>query len=190
MIILDNIKITNKLESIEIINKLNLNKFPEQLFKSGQEDEVSKFIDSYPNCFFAIRDKSRAGGVFKLKVNYDEVINEIRGYDLFTINVSSANYEENQILVGEIEILSNGLVYAILSTDSRASVRDALRNPIFNINTNIFDKKLNKIPYFDFIYDYIVRNKLVDMIVEFSLFNIDVGINNEKIIIYEVRTHY
>ena len=62
---------------------------------------------------------------------------EIQGYQLFTINVSSANYVENQILVGEIQILSNGEVYAILSVDPRASVRDAIRNPTFNLKTGL-----------------------------------------------------
>lgn len=106
-------------------------------------------LDKYPAKYYAIRDRSKAGGIFKLKVALDDVLAEIRGYQLFTINVSSANYVENQILVGEIQILSNGEVYATLYVDPSASVRDALKYPTFNLKTDIFDKKLNKIPYFD-----------------------------------------
>ena len=182
--------IKSKLESINKINNLGLNKFQEQLFKKNEELKVLEFIEKNPAHYYAIRDKARAGGTFKLKVDYDKVLEEINDYSIFTINVSSANYVENQLLVGEIEFLSNGDIYATLSIDSKASVRDALRNPTFNLKTDIFDKRLNEIPCFDFIYQYIVNNKLQDVIVEFALFNKEVGIKNEKIIVYELRTHY
>lgn len=182
--------IKSKLESINKINELGLNKFPEQLFRKNEETKVQEFIEKYPANYYAIRDKSKAGGIFKLKVDYDKVLEEIKDYNLFTINVSSANYVDNQSLVGEIEFLSNGEVYAILSIDPAASVRDAIQNPTFNLKTDIFDKKLNKIPHFDFIYQYIMNNNLQDIIVEFALFNKEVGIKKEKVIIYELRTHY
>lgn len=132
--------INNKLESIAKINELGLNKFPEKLFRENEEPKVQEFINKYPAEFYAIRDKSKAGGIFKLKVDYNKVLDEIKGYNLFTINVSSANYVDNQLLVGEIEFLSNEEVYAILSVDPTASVRDALSKPTFNLKTNIFDK--------------------------------------------------
>lgn len=182
--------IKSKLESINKINELGLNKFPEQLFRKNEETKVQEFIEKYPANYYAIRDKSKAGGIFKLKVDYDKVLEEIKDYNLFTINVSSANYVDNQLLVGEIEFLSNGEVYAILSINPAASVRDAIQNPTFNLKTDIFDKRLNKIPHFDFIYQYIMNNNLQDIIVEFALFNKEVGIKKEKVIIYELRTHY
>lgn len=182
--------INNKMESIKKINELGLNRFPEQLFRENEQIKVKKFLDMYPAKYYAIRDKSKAGGIFKLKVALDDVLSEIRGYQLFTINVSSANYVENQILVGEIQILSNGEVYVTLSVDPSVSVRDALKYPTFNLKTDIFDKKLNKIPHFDLIYQYIVSHNLQNVIVEFALFNTEVGIKKEKIIVYELRTHY
>lgn len=182
--------IKNKLESIYKINEMGLNKFPEQLFKENEEAKVQEFLDTYQTKYYAIRDKSKSCGTFKLKVLYNDVLKEIKNYNTFTINVSSANYIDNQLLVGEIEFLSSGDVYATLSIDPTASVRDALSNPTFNLKTDIFDKKLNEIPYFDFIYQYISKQNLYDVIVEFALFNKNIGINNEKIIIYELRTHY
>lgn len=182
--------IRNKLESMKKITELKLNKFPEQLFTENDTEKVKEFIQMYPAKYYAIRDKSKAGGVFKLKIVAEDVLNEIRDYSLFTINVSSANYIENQLLAGEIEILSSGEVYATLSVDPSASVRDALKNPTFNLNTDIFDKKLNQIPYFDLIYQYIISHSLQDVIVEFALFDTKVGINNEIIVIYELRTNY
>lgn len=182
--------IKNKLESMKKISELGLNKFPEQLFKAGEQEKVREFLTCYPAQYYAIRDKSKAGGIFKLKVAANDVLAEINDYDLFTINVSSANYVENQLLVGEIQILSNGEVYATLSVDPTASVRDALRNPTFNLKTDIFDKKLNKIPHFDLIYEYIITHNLQNVIVEFALFEKKVGIRKERIIVYELRTHY
>lgn len=182
--------IRNKLDSIKKISELNLNKFPEQLFKENEEEKVKEFLQKYPAKYYAIRDKSKTGGIFKLKVDYDKVLDEIKDYNLFTINVSSVNYIDNQLLVGEIEFLSNDEVYAILSLDKGASVRDALSNPTFNLKTDIFDKKLNKIPYFNMIYQYIINHNLKDVIVEFALFDKEVGIKKEKVIIYELRTHY
>lgn len=182
--------INNKIESSEKIKELNLNKFPEQIFKIGQEEQIKEFLQKNPADFYAIRDKSRAGGVFKLKVAADKVLEEIGGYNLFSINVSSANYVDNQLLVGEIEFLSNGEVYAILSLDPTSSVRDAISNPDFNLKTTIFDKELSRIPHFDYIYKYISDNNLYDIIVEFALFNKEVGEKKEKVIVYELRTNY
>lgn len=182
--------IKNKLESMKKISELGLNKFPEQLFKAGEQEKVREFLTCYPAQYYAIRDKSKAGGIFKLKVAANDVLAEINDYDLFTINVSSANYVENQLVVGEIQILSNGEVYATLSVDPTASVRDALRNPTFNLKTDIFNKKLNKIPHFDLIYEYIITHNLQNVIVEFALFDKKVGIRKERIIVYELRTHY
>lgn len=53
--------------------------------------KVKQFISKYPSKYYAIRDKLRTGGVFKLKVDYYKVLEEIKDYNLFTINISSAN---------------------------------------------------------------------------------------------------
>lgn len=182
--------IKNKLESISKINELGLNKFPEQLFRKNELVKVKSFLEQYPAQFYAIRDRSKAEGIFKLSVKYEDVLEEIKEYSLYTINVSSINYFNNQLLCGEIEILSNGEIYLTLSTDNGASVRDAVRKPTFNLKTNIFDKSLNNIPGFDIIYEYIINHHLSDIITEFSLFDTPVGIKKEKVIIYELRTHY
>lgn len=124
-------------------------------------------------------------------MDFDKVLKEIEDYDLFSINVSSANYVDNQLLVGEVEFLSNNEVYATLSVEPSASVRDALSKPDFNIKTDIFDNKLiSSIPHFNIIYNYVIEHDLKDVIVEFAIFNKDVGIKKEKIIVYELRTHY
>ena len=91
-------KIKNKLESYNKIIELKLNRFPEKIFKSSQINEVQDFINTYPANYYAIRDKSKAGGVFKLKVEPQNVIKEVAGYDLFSINVSSYNYIKKPVI--------------------------------------------------------------------------------------------
>lgn len=174
-----------------MIKELGLNRFPECLFKKGEEDKVEEFLRQYPAKYYAIRDKTRASGIFKLKVLKEDVLDEIKEYELYTINVSSANYSDNQLLVGEIEILRDGEVYLILSTEKGYSVRDAISDPDLNLKTDLFDERnLKRIPYFDYMFNYIDENNLYDIIVEFSLFDCCVGEKSEKVIVYELRTHY
>ena len=183
-------KITNKTESYSYIKKLNLNRFPEKIFKQGQTQEIQDFITKYPAEYYAVRDKSKAGGIFKLKVKKSDVLYEVLGYELFSINVSSYNYAQNQLLVGEM-LVSNNTISATLSTNSTFSVRDALKFPDYNFCVSIFNNKiLNSIPHFNDIYNYIVAHNLQDVIVEFAYFNIPLGTNADNIVVYELRTHY
>lgn len=183
-------KVINKIESSKKILELDLNRFPEQIFKCSQRAGIKNFIESYPAKYYAIRDKSRSSGVFKLKVESQDIMSEVEGYDIFSINVSSYNYVQDQLLVGEI-VICDSTVSAILSTNKEYSVRDAIRDPDFNFITSIFDDKLlNEIPCFDKVYEYIVKHELQNVIVEFAYFSKNVGINNDNIIIYELRTHY
>lgn len=183
--------VRNKVESYKRINELGLNKFPEQLFRENESTKVKEFLESNKAEYYAIRDRSKVGGVLKLKVDYDKVLEEIVGYNIFSINVSSINYQDNQLIAGEICFLSNNEVYAILTFNKDASVRDARENPSLNLKTDIFDKtNLERIPHFDYIYNYIVTNHLEDVIIEFALFDKEVGIKRERIIIYELRTEY
>lgn len=182
--------IRNKIESVDAIDKLNLNHFPEKVFKKGQTKEVSEFLNEFPAKFYALRDKSKTGGFSSHKIKREEVLEKIKVYDeLFSINVSSINYMENQVLVGEIQVTDSN-IYFLASTNKEHSLRDAYENPTFNLNTTIFDKALDEIPHFDKIYQFVLNHNLKNVVVEFAYFNIPVGINKENIIVYELRTEY
>lgn len=133
--------IKNKLASYKLIKELGINHLAEQIFKKNEEEKIKDFIAKNPAKYYAIRDKSSPSGLFKFKVPKDCIFKETMDYSLFSINVSSANYTEHQLLVGEILFLSTNEVYATLTTQKTASVRDALAKPEFNIQTNIYDKK-------------------------------------------------
>ncbi len=183
--------INNKLESIKKIKELKLNTFPEQLLKKGEEDKVLEFVNKYPADYYALRDKSKIGGTFKLNVKKNNLLEEIKDYELYTINVSSINYAENQIMEADIEVKRNGDIYVTISKNPESNVRDNIEDIYMSLKTDIFDDRvLNKIPEFDYIYSYLYKHNLFDVLVEFSLFDKPLGINNERIIIWELRTHY
>ena len=51
-------EIKNKIESIKYISQMGLNKFPEGLFKRGEDKKIKEFLNEYPARFYAIRDKA------------------------------------------------------------------------------------------------------------------------------------
>lgn len=186
-----NIKISNKLESIAYINKLKLNKFAEQLFKENEIDKILTFLSNNPAKYYAIRDKSKIKSLYhKLKVKKEDILNEVKDLKLFTLNISSYNYRKNQLLVGEILLKSRGDLYLLASKNKNYSLRDVEKNPDYNLNANIEDKKIKYIVGLKDIIDYIKIKKLEDIIVEFTVFDTNLGIYNEKVIIWELRTDY
>lgn len=184
-------KIHNKLESIKIIEKLQINTFPEKLFKKDNIKEIKEFLEKYPADFYAIRSKEIVG--YKknnFKVPRDKVLSEIKKFNLFTINVSSYNYTSNLILIGDIFIGSNNEIWFIGTTNQNFTGKMAEQKPEFNYKTDIFDKRLDKIPGFDLIYHYIIEYNLIDVIVEFAIYDEPLGIYNEPVIIFEIRTEF
>ena len=184
-------KVRNKLESIEIIKKKKLNSFPEKLFHNNKEQEILKFLEDNPAEYYAIRSKEIVGcKKNNFKVPRESVLDEINNFNLFTINVSSYNYTSNLVLIGDIRISRNNDVWFIGSTNPNFTGKMAEQHPDFNYCTDIFDKRLNSIPSFDLIYKYIIDHDLVDVIVEFAIYDCPVGIYNEPIIIFEIRTEF
>lgn len=184
-------KVHNKLESVKLIKELQLNSFPEKLFKRDDIGEITKFLSDYPAKFYAIRSKEIVGCKRNnFKVPRDKVLNEIKNFNLFTINVSSYNYITNFILIGDIRVGSQNEVWFIGSINPNFTGKMAEREPDFNYSTDIFDKRLNKIPSFDLIYSYIIEHKLIDVIVEFAIYDKPVGIYNEPVIVFEIRTEF
>lgn len=184
-------KVHDKLESIRLIKELQLNSFPEKLFKQEDVEDIKKFLEEYSAEFYAIRSKEIVGcKKNNYKVPKEKVLDEIRNFNLFTINVSSYNYVSNLILIGDIRIGSKNDVWFVGSTNQNYTGKMAEQDPDFNYAVDIFDKKLNNIPCFDLIYSYIIEHKLRDVIVEFAIYDKPVGIYNEQIVIFEIRTEF
>lgn len=184
-------KISNKLESIKIIKDKKLNSFPEGVFRVNQTEEIKKFLDDNDAKYYAIRSKEIVGcKQNNFKVPKDKVMTEINKFNLFSINVSSFNYVDNLVLIGDIMVSNNNDISFIGSTNKNFTGKMAEKYPKFNYYTDIFDKRLNMIPKFDQIYEYIVMHDLIDVIVEFAIYDCQLGIYKEPIIFFEIRTEF
>ncbi len=122
--------VKTKLKSIELIKKLELNQFPEQLFHSGEEEKISNFLETYPSIYYAVRSKNVVGcKKNNFKVPRDNVLEEQKKFDLFSINVSSYNYTSHLILIGDIKISKDNEVWIIASTNQNFTGKMAEQNP-------------------------------------------------------------
>lgn len=185
------VNIYNKMESMQIIKELNLNVFPERYFSEYNENNIKDFLNQYPSPYYAIRDKSKSASKnHQLAVPFEDVCEQCKGLSKFTLNVSSYCYKENQLCVGEIRVDNKMNIEYILSNNPSFSLRDCYRQPDYKGYTNIYDKKMKNIKGYDTIIDYILNHDLIDLIVEFAVFDCKVGINDDYVIIYELRTDY
>lgn len=185
-------KTYNKLESAELVNKLKLNQLPQKMFKvETNAEDIDTFLRNNPAEFYSIRDGVKSGNPNRThKASRDEILNIYKKFDVCAIGISQYNYIDSQVLTGNILIDSNGNI-TIEGTDEKCdSVRDAVSTAKYHINTDICDKKLKYINGAYEIIDYVLEHNLQDMIVEFSVFDKNIGTNNEKVLIWELRTNY
>jgi hypothetical protein len=125
-----------------------------------------------------------------LKATSKDVLKACKSLQVFTVNVSSYNYKDHQLLVGTILIKENDEIYLTVSNNKDYSIRDAEKNPDYNCVIFLDDKRIKHINGLSDIIDYIKEKHLEDYIVEFAVFNIKLGIKKEQVIIYEIRTDY
>lgn len=185
------IKIKNKKESNYYIKLFGLNQFPKIVFKEFDAGKVLDFINKYDAKFYAVRDLVRANSsIFNLKVKKESLLDYTRALTDFGINVSSYNYQENQLLTGEVKIDRDLSVSLTASNRCDYSARDAVKNPDFNFVSDIFDSRIKNIDGLEQVINYIFKYNLFGIIVEFSSFDINLGTNNESVIVYELRTDY
>ena len=182
--------INNKMESVNLIKNLHLNVLPEKIFNHYNKKEIEIFIAQFPADFYAVRDKTISmSKKYKLAVPKEEVVDYCKNLEKFSINVSSFNYSKNQLLCGEIKINENMDVDYILSTNPNFSLRDCYQHPDFVGKVSVFDNKY-KIDGLEKIIEYALKYNLIGVIIEFTLFNKKLGINNDNVVIWELRSNY
>jgi len=183
--------IKNKLDSDFQIKKRGLNHMLEGLFtESSTYEDLMNFLNENKYDYYNIRDKSVAAGKFMYKITRDNVLKESKNYKKYAVYESLALADNKLILQGDIEIDNNFIMKASLSNIKGISNRIAMQEPVYNLYE--IDLKENKEPYIEGlnkVLDYIISNELIGMVVEFSLFDIPVGVNHEKIIIWELRNY-
>lgn len=185
-------RIKTKLESIKAIEELGLNRLPKISLAIYDEFKIQSFLDTYLSEFYVIRDNNASNSpLFKI-LKSNEAISYCQSNKMVNFSIGVAAYYPNtsQILTGDICIHNNMMVDYIISNNPNYTTRDVLKDPDYNGYSNLFDKKLKKIRGLKEIVDYIFEYELFNIIVEFAVFNRPIGINNEKVVIWELRTDY
>ncbi|ABR33476.1 MULTISPECIES: hypothetical protein [Clostridium] len=183
--------IRNKYESDYMIKKLGLNRMSENIFTDNSTlDELKSYLEENTYKYYNIRDKSVSGGKFLYMLTKDQVLLKSKKYKRYAVYESLAIADDRLILQGDIEIDRDFIMRASLSDIKGISNRIAMEKPVYNIyNYDLKEKRDPPISGLSKVIDYISQNSLIDMVVEFSLFEIPVGINQENIIIWELRNY-
>ena len=179
-----------KAESRELIKKLNLNTVPEIFIDKSDINSMKSFFSSYIEELYIMRDAEHSSAKYYYVHNLNECIEAANNFSGTIILAVSINTYKNKILLGAIEVSEKcDRVKICATTDSTKDHRTMYNNPEFDLDVDIFDKQLNNIPEFDSVYSYICNNKLLDQTVEFTIYDKNVGTNNERILINEVRNY-
>ena len=187
-------RIKNKNESTKIIEELGLNRLPEVLFaKDFNDAELKRVMDELGFEYYGIRNKVQAGVKKRYEdIHKDNVVASCResGWEKFSIVPSMRNFGDSQYLVGDIMVRKDGSVWYTVSRNPSYVPPHAHKDPDFSGVSDVFDPKLKIIRGMKEIIDYVYKHDLVDIIVEFAIFNQPVGFNKEKIVVWELRTDY
>lgn len=183
-------QIRNKTESDITIKQLKLNKMLDGVFNKGEKDEVKTFLNNNVYPYYNMRDKSMAMGQFLYKLTSKEVLSHIEDYNKFSVYESLADADSKHMLLqGEIQINSDWKVMASLSDSIGISNRVAMKNPKWCLYYDLLLDREPKIQGLRKIIDYIFEHELFDVIVEFTIYDVPVGINHENLLIWELRNY-
>lgn len=184
-------KISNKSESDAAIKRLALNHIYEYIIDNSIFDLMT-WYDKHRNSdkFFNIRDKSKNGGKFLYKLTPSEVLGNIPNKGVFSIYESLWQADQKLILQGDIQLTKDFRLTASLDDRLGISNRIAMQNPHWSYwNHDLLTRPDPNIRGFKDIIAYICQHELFDVIVEFSLYEIPIGMYNEPIIIWELRNY-
>lgn len=184
--------IKNRYEGLVLLQSSGLNYFPEKVFTRSDTQRIGVFLQKYHGLYFFIRDMEKSQGLWFL-VNEDAIMDKLDHYSgKFSIAVAGFNYGQ-PCLVGDVYLSLdlNTLLFA-LSDNPEDTPRSARNEPKWYKNTSYFEfeRYIDDIPFFDNIIDYIFLHALFDVYVEFAVYDREVGINHEKVVIFELRTNY
>ncbi len=181
--------IATKEQSKNKIIKLNLNRVPEIFIDKSDKESMENFFARNGEELYVVRDAEKSSSKYYYVKTPEECFKQAQNFLGKVIVAVSINTYKNKILLGAIEI-NKEVVRICATTNEKLDHRTMYNGQAeFNYQTDIFDKKLSYIPEFDFLYEYIIKNKLDGYTVEFTIYDKPVGLNKEKIIINEVRNY-
>ena len=182
--------IKNKRDSKRYIEGHGFNHLPDKFIHKDDVTGMKNFLESFSAPLYIIRDGLRPQSDFFFFRTYDECKVLLEKFvDVVILAVSVNAYKKNKVILGTIKITSDNMVELTASTSIDCDHRSIFIENDYNLHCSIFSKQLDNVPRFDEIYEFLVTNLLIDVIVEYTIYDIKVGINNEYLVIQEIR-HY
>ena len=182
-------EIKTKKESRDAIISLNLNTVPEIFIEKRETDKMQEFFDSYKEELYILRDADRSSSRYEYIKCYEECLEKSQLFSGRIILAVSINTYKEKVLLGAIEVGSDNSIKLCATENKNLDHRTMYAGAEYNFETDIFDKKLSRIPGFDDIYGYLIKNGLIDITVEFTIYDRCVGTKKEKIVINEIRNY-
>ncbi len=187
-------KITSKKDSLSVMKKLGLNYFDEIVASVDDLKTIEKFFTKNKAKQYIMRSVDKTLGGFCFVKDFEECKKALKDFKGdFMLGVSFRTYEKNIVLLGDIEVKNDGMFFHTNLTardDEQATHRNIYEEPKYNLSVNFDDDKLWKIRGFQELAKYISEHDLYDVIIEFVVFDIPVGIKKEKVAICELRSNY
>ena len=184
----------NKKQSIEKMKDLKLNFFPLQVFDKNNIESIKEFFEKNSSEEYVLRTVDGTKGVYFYVSNFLEAKEKLPQFEKeVTISVSYRPFKNNIVLVGDIKISKVNDEFSvdlIARSDSEATNRNIYENPQYNLHTDLMDENLWGIRGVEKIIRYIAEYNLIDYVVEFSVYNKKIGINQNEVVIAEIRKDY
>lgn len=182
-------KINSKKHSASVIAKLNLNRVPEVVCDIYDPNVIENFCNKYISKKYVLRDAESASGKYFFCKSKEECLNLAKEYGgKFSLAISCFAYD-NIVLLGEV-FLTKDSITIVGGNDKDITHRNAYQKSIINTTTTLDDNKIWETDGVEEIIQYIIEHNLYDVIVEYVVYDKPVGINNEKVLIVELRSDY
>lgn len=182
-------QIKTKEQSKNKILRLDLNRVPEIFVHKSDKESINNFFLENNEDLYIVRDAEKSSSKYYYVKNPLECYEKAQNFSGTVIVAVSINNYKNKVLLGAIEI-NKEIVRICATTNEKLDHRTMYNGEAeFNYQTDIFDKKLSDIPEFDFLFKYIINNKLDGYTVEFTIYDKLVGVKKEKIIVNEIRNY-
>lgn len=184
------IQIKKKDKSDTLIKKYGLNTMSSRIFTKEQIEDVKKFINDSQHKYYSMRTKNKSSGKFLYLLKPEEVIQNISSFELFSLSESLVDADKNHlILQGEMQILNNWTCIASLSDEKGIPNRVVQNAPKYKLFFSLIDNYEPSILGLKQIIDFYIIHELFGFVLEFSMYDVPVGIKKENIIIWEIRDY-
>lgn len=190
--------VKSKADSNNLIKRLGLNKVKYKIFNvtDNVKNEVAEYMlsNGSRDTLWNIRDNTNYAGKFTEGVSISSLDGvDFNGMQSIKVSESMSTYDRNNLVAqGDVWVDREYNVRATISTKTGYTLREATSKAEL-FDTVVYNFVYGKCPVkhrevIDSIVDMMCNLGLLGCIVEFTTYNTEVGVNNEKTVIWEIRS--